>query len=320
MEPGWVVRPCRPGDAEQVRAVWQSGLSQTYDHLEGEARQKWVDLFDREARHATGPGGDLADIVSYWQRSGEGSFLVATDPQGDVQGCIAIKTGRKLEWGTEDDGSGAASVWRMSVAAGARRKGVGSRLMQAVEQWAEDNGFTAVQMMTANKAASAFYESLDYQVFKVDGPVNFHLKVLRPQPQQQQPQQQSSQEQGQCSAEQDQCPVEHPASPGSEEGSSPPRGAGDGKGADVPQAGQLQQRKQSSHPEAEQLTSTKRRRSPQRAALEGPRQPGRSPLMQQPLPLDGAVAEAAAAAAGGSPKQGGGSPTPPLCPSLASLP
>lgn len=50
---------------------------------------------------------------------------------GAVLGCAAIKAGTEMAWGPEEaSGCDTASVWRMSVAANARRRGLGRKLMQ----------------------------------------------------------------------------------------------------------------------------------------------------------------------------------------------
>lgn len=114
-----------------------------------------------------GPGGRC--LVKRWggaeypgdDLSAHKLMLVATAGEGGpVIGCCGFKRGT-------DEAKDAAdgdvfSVWRLSVSAKARGRGLGRTLMERGEGWARQRGCKKVLLYTGNPVASRFYQKLAY--------------------------------------------------------------------------------------------------------------------------------------------------------------
>ena len=81
-------------------------------------------------------------------------------------GCVAIQKGHTLEKerlaGVPRLLSTEASVWKLSVAEEARKRGVARRLMSHVEDWARENGCTHVSLICGNPESQRFYRKIGY--------------------------------------------------------------------------------------------------------------------------------------------------------------
>uniref|UniRef100_K3XAQ2 N-acetyltransferase domain-containing protein n=1 Tax=Globisporangium ultimum (strain ATCC 200006 / CBS 805.95 / DAOM BR144) TaxID=431595 RepID=K3XAQ2_GLOUD len=102
---------------------------------------------------------DLGNIAGAYITSG-GNFWVATlvdeaDDKEKVVGMVALE--KKL------DGDG--ELRRMSVKKEFRRYGVGKQLVEHLEQWAKQNGYTSVSLATGEvvKVAQAFYKRMGFE-------------------------------------------------------------------------------------------------------------------------------------------------------------
>ena len=87
--------------------------------------------------------GNMSDIAATWHVPGFATFLVEVDARsGDVLGCIAVRRGSVRDVDAAPDAPlqapDACSVWRVSVAVAARRRGVARSLMAAAERWAAE--------------------------------------------------------------------------------------------------------------------------------------------------------------------------------------
>ena len=83
------IRPFKPGDTDQLRAVWKSGLRQTIDPV-------WPSWYrevcwKRFQKYFEGPlqeGGDLWDISSYWMRDTRVMLVAASGEK--ILGCVGM--------------------------------------------------------------------------------------------------------------------------------------------------------------------------------------------------------------------------------------
>jgi ribosomal protein S18 acetylase RimI-like enzyme len=126
----------------------------------------------------------MSTIADSFCRAGDkkrSSFVVAVDDAtGTVVGCALLLLGAEHAIGkgakqsVNDKGPGnrhivvsdAASVSKVSVAASARRLGVGKKLMHHLEAVAKGWGCTRIELATGNQKAISFYESLGFTVDK----------------------------------------------------------------------------------------------------------------------------------------------------------
>lgn len=102
-----------------------------------------------------------------WRVAGHSAFFVAVDRTERVVGCIGVKafhTLHKERVQGVPPTPGEASVWRLSVAPGGRRLGVGRSLMAQAEGWARANACTHVSLLTGNPESQRFYAKLGYGV------------------------------------------------------------------------------------------------------------------------------------------------------------
>jgi len=91
-------------------------------------------------------------------------FFVAE--RGAVRlGCVCVREAHTLYREAERGAPaarGEASVWRLTVAPGARRLGVGRALMAAAEAWARARGCGALSLITGNPESASFYRRIGY--------------------------------------------------------------------------------------------------------------------------------------------------------------
>jgi len=91
---------------------------------------------------------DSGELVSHWQ--GSGCFLVATDG-GEVKGFIDVQP---ITWNET------AHVTNLIVDAEARRKGIGTLLLESAAEWARSYGLhhLILEAQTKNVPAIHFYQ------------------------------------------------------------------------------------------------------------------------------------------------------------------
>jgi len=156
---------------------------------------------DKLREHATSEDGDVGpdggNLANCWMERDDRVMLVAelvvakvdtfssdtidttaSDPanineataKGKVVGCCGVKMGTsETQPGPETD---VGSVWRVSVDALARQKGVGRALMDEAERWVVterkkknggNNNITKMQLVTGNGIAADFYKAIGYR-------------------------------------------------------------------------------------------------------------------------------------------------------------
>ncbi|KDO32358.1 hypothetical protein SPRG_02835 [Saprolegnia parasitica CBS 223.65] len=138
---GVSIRPFRPADQDAVRAIFESTLDE-YDH---KSVRKLV---------AHQLNTELADVAGSYLAPAKACFWVA-ERGTEFLGCVGVKP-------FKDDGI--AELVRLRVATSARRLGVASRLVAALETFCRDVGYRAVYLETlaAMEPAKALYVRLGY--------------------------------------------------------------------------------------------------------------------------------------------------------------
>lgn len=163
--PGWhhlgmgeyAIRPARPGDAASLAEVWIE-FGRYYAELDP-AQFQVPDTIGLEewtkARLESERGDDLIWLVA--------------ERDGVIIGYVTAEIARPAEDAARqllrDMGEAVLRVQALIVREPERRKGIGSALMQAVEDWARDRGATRAFLMTFGQSPSAvpFYAKMQYQ-------------------------------------------------------------------------------------------------------------------------------------------------------------
>ena len=159
--PSIIIRPFAPGDSAAVAAIWVDGLRQTVDSNGGPMFLLMGQAMAHLERTATAPDGDVgpdgSNLESHWLHRDDRRMLVAATADHDVVvGCCGVIRGTD-EKRSAPAGCDACSVWRVSVAATARRGGVATSLMNAAEDWARMEGARRMLLVTGNPIAATFY-------------------------------------------------------------------------------------------------------------------------------------------------------------------
>jgi GNAT superfamily N-acetyltransferase len=147
-----VVRPARPGDATDLARNWI------------DVARHYVEL-DADAFRVPAPDGLVAWFEELLQRprSEDAVWLVA-EVDGRVVGDVAARLERPTEDAARqlvrDLGRVRLYVDALGVHAAYRRRGVGARLMHAVEEWGRDKGAVRAVLTTfhASPLSIPFYE------------------------------------------------------------------------------------------------------------------------------------------------------------------
>ncbi len=118
-----------------------------------------ADLCSQLGYPATGP--QIAARLRRIEAAPDHALFVADD-DGRVVGWVHVHVPRLLE---EDP---VAEVWGLVVDENERGRGIGRRLMAAVEQWATGGGYQAVRLRSnmLRHEAHHFYQRLGYRVTK----------------------------------------------------------------------------------------------------------------------------------------------------------
>jgi ribosomal protein S18 acetylase RimI-like enzyme len=145
-----VLRTFQPDDLKQVQALFQS------THLDYAC--KAVAKFVKNRVRA----GDLADIeASFFSQTSGSHFWVieaSVENGGDreIVGCIGLKP--------HESAATTAELCRLSVATAVRRRGLASRLVATLEEFASQSGYKAIHLDTIEsmEAAQGFYRARGY--------------------------------------------------------------------------------------------------------------------------------------------------------------
>lgn len=139
------IRTFRPSDSESARNLFSQGQMDFAAGLE-EPVQRYIDL---------SLSADLADIPRHYLTESGSHFWVA-EVRGAVQGMVGVQ--RR----SEEEGE----LRRMSVAAGARRQGIGWKLLEAVEAFCREQGYHRIALSTVNylQPAMAMYLKFGFRL------------------------------------------------------------------------------------------------------------------------------------------------------------
>jgi ribosomal protein S18 acetylase RimI-like enzyme len=161
-----IIRPLQAADGPMVAKIWVSGLSQTVDNWSAPWRPLLRWAFDKEAVSTTSEGGDIgpdgANLMVKWMTGDDRTFLVA-EIDGTVAGCVGVRRDKGQPHDTNDKQSKFTSIWRLSVAETARRRGVATKLMAAAEEWAKSVRCETMWLMCGNPRGQDFYRSVGYE-------------------------------------------------------------------------------------------------------------------------------------------------------------
>lgn len=148
-----ILRPFEPQDLTRVQQLFEA------THVASSAVKAVRTFVANRLQH-----GDMRDVYASFLRPRTGSCFWVAEVKGAVVGCVGVKP---------TDARDTAELCRLSVATSARRRGVGSALVAAVEAFASASGYTRVTLETigAMESAQALYRAVGYdQVSRTDFP------------------------------------------------------------------------------------------------------------------------------------------------------
>lgn len=170
-----IVRPLAKADKQDVCRIWVAGLAQSRLAAPWYLRRFFMGKMNLMRDAALADTGDVgpqgANLLATYDAKDDRRMFVATIGQPEtVVGCCAVKKGMS-ETKREDD-STVGSIWRMSVDPVSRGHGIATKLMDACEGWARQNGCKKMGLFTINPVAAKFYvDRMGYKA--VD---HFHMK------------------------------------------------------------------------------------------------------------------------------------------------
>ena len=148
------IRPMRAGDQSAIEAIFEAGMRYYSDPLPAGSvlKRSW----ERYIQNAL--ASDLADIQGVYFAGG-GHFWSVEDVQtGEICGIV----------GAERKSDTTIELRRMSVAAKARKAGLGLRLVKRVEDFAAKHGFAEVVLSTGSimPPAIALYQRAGFELYE----------------------------------------------------------------------------------------------------------------------------------------------------------
>jgi GNAT superfamily N-acetyltransferase len=165
------IRVAEEADGSAVSKIWVDGLLQTVEHSWRMFQPliRWA--FDKMAEEALSEEGDIGPngtrLIQNWVEPPDRTFLVAVD-DGVVVGCVGVKKkSRENELDVRKevtDDTKVAAIYRLSVDASARRKGIARKLMDRAHEWAkEEQGCESMWLNSANPRGLDFYKAIGYE-------------------------------------------------------------------------------------------------------------------------------------------------------------
>ena len=138
------IRTFHPDDADPVRRLFARGQRDFAAGLES-AVERYIQL---------SLSADLADIPRHYL-SEPGSHFWVADVAGQVKGMVAVQRRSDAE----------GELRRMSVAADARRQGIGWQLLETVEDFCRQRGYQRITLSTVTQLqpAIAMYRKFGFQ-------------------------------------------------------------------------------------------------------------------------------------------------------------
>lgn len=170
------VRALAAHDAACVSRIWVQGLDQSKLAVAWVFRRWFISKMNGMRDAALANTGDVGPngcnlITTYDGKPDRRMFVACMGPAQTVVGCCAVKIGMD-ETKAQDD-SDTCSIWRMSVDATARGRGVATKLVTACEDWSRAAGRHKMGLYTINPVAADFYvKRMGYHTTDHFHPVN----------------------------------------------------------------------------------------------------------------------------------------------------
>jgi GNAT superfamily N-acetyltransferase len=122
------------------------------------------ELFSIEADFQSDPERQMEGITMFLDGCGKHKCIKVAETDGNIVGMCTTQLVVSTAQGTP-----AALVEDMVVAAGYRKKGIGRKLMQAIESWAKSHGATRLQLLAdrTNGPALDFYQSIGWSATRL---------------------------------------------------------------------------------------------------------------------------------------------------------
>jgi ribosomal protein S18 acetylase RimI-like enzyme len=158
------IRPFTPADSDAVRQLFARGQ---LDFAQGTPLESAVRTYIERSL-----SDDLSDIPSNYQNRSGDNFWVA-DLDGLVSGMVGIQKRSEAE----------AELRRMSVARDARRQGIGWKLLETVEEFCREQGYSQIFLSTVSQLVPAItmYRKYGFQLTGLEqyGVMSVHCYIKR---------------------------------------------------------------------------------------------------------------------------------------------
>mmetsp|Transcript_7887 Transcript_7887/g.12331 ORF Transcript_7887/g.12331 Transcript_7887/m.12331 type:complete len:213 (-) Transcript_7887:146-784(-) len=159
--PGILVKRMKSEDAAAIAEIWAEGVIQAADTAPFYFKQQVLQDFKKYRDEALTYDGDVGpqgvNLLEHWEEEGRVMFVAfPEDNPGKLIGCVGVQLG--CDERIVDLESTIASIWKISVEKGERRRGVGKALMEKAESWAkEEHNCASLRLVTANTIAVTFF-------------------------------------------------------------------------------------------------------------------------------------------------------------------
>lgn len=176
------IRTFQVEDGPQIASIWEKGLKQTVESCEWSSSKYIFDkLMYKLAEKSLSESGDIGpggkNLASHWLSEPDHRCMLVAVSESKVVGCCGVTRGTSEQWSFTCSNSTEFSVWRVSISENYRRRGVGTKFMEAAEKFAVEHGGKKMLLVTGNRFASAFYQKIGYTV-RWYGWSPWHEKIL----------------------------------------------------------------------------------------------------------------------------------------------